>query len=116
MSHEIVVRLQRLGGLGWKAICTEPEDADCRTVCPECESWAIKTDEEGKYHEVETFNGPKIKHRMETGHTCTVCEWLNADQDILQELYEGEEFTLAQIPIKPKWEDSDMGYLWEREK
>lgn len=113
-GHQIIVTLDRGGDLRWEARCNEPEGARCRLDCGEgCESWRIEQDEQGYFHKVETLLEPSIRHDMVDSGQCTICTWLNADQSVLPELYNGRRMVLANIPITPQWEGSEEGFTWK---
>lgn len=116
MSHSIIATLDRGGYLRWEARCNEPEGARCRLDCGEgCESWRIERDDQGHFHTVETFDGqPTIRHDMIDSGQCAICDWLNADQSLIPELYDGrEDMVLANLEIVPTWEGPEEGFTWE---
>lgn len=114
MSHRIIAVLERGGTIRWEARCTAPEGARCRLDCPEgCESWKILHDDQGYFHKVETFLEPSIRHDMVDSGMCVICDWLNADQSLIPELYDGRgDMALANLEIVPTWEGSDEGFTW----
>lgn len=120
-GHRIIVTLGRMGMVEWQARCDEPEGATCRLTCPEdCESWTVQHDDEGAFHHQSQFDffekesvGPGPRHRLVDSGACTVCDWLNADQSLIPELFGGRgALVLANLEIVPRWEDSDTGYTW----
>ena len=114
MSHKVIAVLERGGTIRWEARCTAPEGARCRLDCPEgCESWKILHDDQGYFHKVETFLEPSIRHDMVDSGMCVICDWLNADQSLIPELYDGRDMVLANIPITPQWEGSEEGFTWK---
>lgn len=114
MSHRIIAVLERGGTVRWEARCTAPEGARCRLDCPEgCESWRTEHDEQGYFHKVETLLEPSIRHDMVDSGQCNICDWLNADQSLIPELYDGRgDMVLANLEITPTWEGSDEGFTW----
>lgn len=114
-GHRIIATLDRGGDLRWEARCNEPEGARCRLDCGEgCESWRIEQDEQGYFHKTDVFDGlPTARHDMVDSGECTICTWLNVDQSVLPELYNGRRMVLANIPITPQWEGSEEGFTWK---
>lgn len=115
MSHSIVAVLERGGTIRWEARCTAPEGARCRLDCPEgCESWVVMHDDQGHFHLVATLGDPPfVRHAMVDSGQCTICDWLNVDQSLIPELYDGRDMVLANIPITPQWEGSEEGFTWK---
>ena len=121
MSHRIIAVLERGGTIRWEARCTAPEGARCRLDCPEgCESWRTEHDEQGYFHKSSPFDSfdalPATRHALVDSGQCIICEWLNADQSLIPELYDGRgDMALANLEIAPTWEGSDEGFTWVSE-
>jgi hypothetical protein len=95
--------------LNVEAICNEPKDADCRLASAgcECEEWG------SIWHRV-IGEGPiePLWHQVTRSELCNVCEFLNANGDVLELAAKGaRHFAIAEIPINPVW--SGDGYEWE---
>lgn len=102
-------------GVNARAVCTEPEGADCRIHCVHgCESWSIERDQDGTpYHRTGHLedDGTEIRHDMQRVAYCNVTEFLNDDAGLLPELGSGQ-FVIGQTPIEPVWENDY--YSWKQ--
>lgn len=101
-----------------KVACDAPEGARCRLVCLEddCEQIRIEYIVAGKpFHWVNDFEERRhsVRHDLVDGGYCNVCEWLNADTSLIEELdAKRETFEIGRVAIVPVW-DGD-GFEWER--
>lgn len=117
-GHRIIVTLGRMGMVEWEARCSEPKGAKCRLTCPEdCESWTVLHDDQGHFHLAATFDDPpSVRHPLTDSGNCTVCDWLNADQSLIPELFGGRgTLVLANLEIVPTWEGAHEGFSWVSE-
>ena len=96
------------GHVSAKAICNEPEGADCRltSVSCECEHWGEiwRRDDGTIWHKIVEY-GDSIEpvwHEVVPQDDCNVCLFIN-EPGYAEELGRGE-FVIAETPIKPVWD------------